>query len=142
MSASVLPLKAKQDVRPGTRSPGTLASALISSSVIPSLKYSSFLFALMLTNGRTATDLAGDPLRLGESDDPLSGIESPALRSPSRMGSIRPLAKCQVPTFERACAANSGSSANRSCTAALASARRSRCPQADAMTRYGQKNPG
>src|SRR2546421_10551472 len=59
MSSSVLPLKAKQDVRPGTRSPGTLASALISSSVIPSLKYSSFLSALMFTNGSTATDLAG-----------------------------------------------------------------------------------
>src|SRR5438477_12708163 len=59
MSSSFFPLKAKQDVRPGTRSPGTLASALISSSVIPSLKYSSCLSALMLTNGSTAMDLAG-----------------------------------------------------------------------------------
>ena len=55
---------------------------------------------------------------------------------------MRPLAKCQVPTFERACAANSGSSASRSRTAASASARRPRCPQADATTRKGQKSPG
>src|SRR5437762_959551 len=128
-------LNAKQDVRPGTRSPGTLASALISSSAIPSLKYSSFLFPLMLTNGRTATDLAGGLVRLGESDDPFSGIASPALRSPARIGSMRPLARCQVPTFERACAANSGSSANKSRTAAAASACRPRCPHADAITR-------
>ena len=57
MSSSFLPLNAKQDVRPGTRNPGTLASTLINSSVIPSLKYSSFLSALMFTNGSTAMDL-------------------------------------------------------------------------------------
>jgi hypothetical protein len=38
--------------------PGTLANELISSSVMPSLRYSSDLSALMLTNGSTATDLA------------------------------------------------------------------------------------
>jgi len=54
-----LPLNAKQDVRPGTRNPGTFDSTLINSSVMPSLKYSSFLSALMLTNGSTAIDLAG-----------------------------------------------------------------------------------
>src|SRR5438034_2203577 len=59
MSSSFLPLNAKQDVRPGTRNPGTLASTLINSSVIPSLKYSSFLSALMLTNGRTAMLFSG-----------------------------------------------------------------------------------
>src|SRR5439155_24601840 len=56
MSSSFLPLNAKQAVRPGTRNPGTLASKLINSSVIPSLKYSSFLSALMFTNGSTAID--------------------------------------------------------------------------------------
>ena len=40
MSSSFLPLNAKQDVRPGTRNPGTFDSTLINSSVIPSLKYS------------------------------------------------------------------------------------------------------
>src|SRR6266478_5669522 len=59
MSSSFLPLNAKQDVRPGTRNPGTFDSTLINSSVIPSLKYSSFLSALMFTNGSTATFLAG-----------------------------------------------------------------------------------
>src|SRR5712691_10826817 len=56
MSSSFLPLNAKQDVRPGTRNPGTFDSTLINSSVIPSLKYSSFLSALMFTNGSTAID--------------------------------------------------------------------------------------
>src|ERR1700730_7792164 len=58
MSSSFLPLNAKQDVRPGTRNPGTFDSTLINSSVIPSLKYSSFLSALIFTNGSTAIDLA------------------------------------------------------------------------------------
>src|SRR5436853_5683952 len=57
---------------------------------------------------RSALAVIG-PIRLGESDESsFSGIESPALRRPSRIGSIRPLAKCHVPTFERARAANSG----------------------------------
>src|SRR5207249_443493 len=47
---------AKDELRPGTRRPGTLASALSSSSVMPSLRYSSALSALMFTNGSTATD--------------------------------------------------------------------------------------
>src|SRR5437899_8133812 len=55
----VFALERKQDVRPGTRNPGTLESTLINSSVIPSLKYSSFLSALMFTNGSTAIDLLG-----------------------------------------------------------------------------------
>src|SRR5205823_11104010 len=71
MSSSFFPLKAKQDVRPGTRSPGTLASALISSSVIPSLKYSSCLSALHVDERqhrdgfgwRSAPDVWG-PLRV------------------------------------------------------------------------------
>ena len=51
-------------IRLGTaaRTPGTLASALMISSVMPSLKYSSFLSALMFTNGSTAIDFAeGSP---------------------------------------------------------------------------------
>src|SRR5881392_218641 len=58
MSSSFLPLNAKQDVRPGTRNPGIFDNTLISSSVIPSLKYSSFLSALMFTNGSTAIDFS------------------------------------------------------------------------------------
>src|SRR6266446_1447200 len=58
MSSSFLPLNAKQDVRHGTRNPGIFDSTLISYSVMQSLKYSSFLSALMLRNGRTAIDLA------------------------------------------------------------------------------------
>src|SRR5438094_6559450 len=67
MSSSFLPLNAKQDVRPGTRNPGTFDSTLINSSVIPSLKYSSFLSALMFTNGSTATDLLGAGRDVSES---------------------------------------------------------------------------
>src|SRR5437588_12468624 len=67
MSSSFLPLNAKQDVRPGTRNPGTFVSTLINSSVIPSLKYSSFLSALMFTNGSTATDLLGAGRDVSES---------------------------------------------------------------------------
>src|SRR5712671_3036865 len=51
-----LPLKAKAEVRDTTRTPSTLASALITSSVIPSEKYSSSFSRLMFTNGSTATE--------------------------------------------------------------------------------------
>jgi hypothetical protein len=54
MSSSFLPLKAKEELRPGTRKLFTFVSTLSNSSVMPSLKYSSFLSALMFTNGRTA----------------------------------------------------------------------------------------
>src|SRR6266850_622741 len=51
-----LPLKAKAEVRDTTRTPSTFASALITSSVIPSEKYSASFSGLMFTNGSTATD--------------------------------------------------------------------------------------
>jgi hypothetical protein len=51
-----LPLNAKQEVREATWSPGTLESAPMISSVIPSLKYSFSGSALMLASGSTATD--------------------------------------------------------------------------------------
>src|SRR5713226_4894432 len=51
-----LPLNAKAEVRELTRIPSTLARALISSSVIPSEKYSFSRSLLMLTNGSTATE--------------------------------------------------------------------------------------
>src|SRR5258707_1035656 len=54
-----LPLKAKAEVRDATRSSSTFASPLISSSVIPSEKYSLSLSLPMLTNGRTAIELRG-----------------------------------------------------------------------------------
>src|SRR5206468_10118623 len=46
----------KQELRPGTCKPGTWASTLSNSSVMPSLRYSSALSALMFTNGSTAMD--------------------------------------------------------------------------------------
>jgi len=51
-----LPLKANAEVRETTRTPFTLASALMISSVKPSEKYSSSLSRLRFTNGNTATD--------------------------------------------------------------------------------------
>ena len=47
-------LESEGELRPGTRSLFTFVSALSNSSVMPSLRYSSFLSALMFTNGRTA----------------------------------------------------------------------------------------
>ena len=52
-----LPLKAKEDVRDATWTPGTLAIALMISSVMPSLKYSFSGSALMLASGSTAIAL-------------------------------------------------------------------------------------
>src|ERR1043166_6879538 len=56
--SSVLPLKANDDVCAGTCRPLICVKAVLRSSVIPSLKYSFSLSALMFTNGRTATDFA------------------------------------------------------------------------------------
>src|SRR5205809_960411 len=119
ISASVLPLKAKQDVRPGTRSPGTFASALISSSVIPSLKYSSCLSALMLTNGSTATDF--EDSNAAAASPFCGGIFSPALRTPSTRCSARSSSN-HFPISSRALTPKSGqrtSSSRRALLAAL-----------------------
>ena len=56
-TSASLPLKAKAEVRAATRRPSTLLSALISSSVMPSEKYSFSRSALMFTNGSTAIDV-------------------------------------------------------------------------------------
>src|SRR5436190_4951986 len=53
---SFLPLNEKAEVRAATRRPGVRASALRISSVMPSLKYSLSLAALMFSNGSTAMD--------------------------------------------------------------------------------------
>ena len=53
---SSLPLKANADVRDATRSASMPASALMISSVIPSLKYSASVSALRLRNGSTAIE--------------------------------------------------------------------------------------
>ena len=60
-TSSDFPLSAKTDVRDDTRSPAIFASASISSSVMPSLRYSFSTSGLALTNGSTAIDrvLAG-----------------------------------------------------------------------------------
>src|ERR1700675_567684 len=55
-TSSFLPLKANDEVRAATCKPDTLDSAVIRSSVMPSLKYSFSLSELMLTKGSTATD--------------------------------------------------------------------------------------
>src|SRR5437868_7785738 len=54
--SSFLPLNANEDVRALTCKPMIFESAVINSSLTPSLKYSSFLSALMFTNGNTAID--------------------------------------------------------------------------------------
>src|SRR5216110_3113528 len=54
--SSFLPLNANDDVRALTCKPVIFESAVINSSLTPSLKYSSFLSALMFTNGNTAID--------------------------------------------------------------------------------------
>ena len=50
------PLRANADVREAIRSPSTLVSALISSSLMPSLRYSFSGSALAFTNGNTAME--------------------------------------------------------------------------------------
>src|SRR2546427_7393828 len=65
----VFALERKTGCSSGTRNPGTLASTLINSSVIPSLKYSSFLSALMFTNGRTAMDFASAVAVIGDLEE-------------------------------------------------------------------------
>src|SRR5258706_178412 len=56
--SSFLPLNAKHDVRAGTFKPLIFDSAVMISSLKPSLRYSSFLSWLMLAKGRTATDFS------------------------------------------------------------------------------------
>ena len=63
--SSFLSLNANDDVRALTCKPVILESAVINSSLTPSLKYSSFLSALMFTNGNTAIDLAAASLGRG-----------------------------------------------------------------------------
>ena len=55
-TSTSLPLNAKQDVREGTRSSATRASASSNSSARPSAKYSWSCPGLISTNGRTARD--------------------------------------------------------------------------------------
>src|SRR5207249_5245529 len=50
------PLRANADVREAMRRPSTLVSALISSSLMPSLRYSLSGSALAFTNGSTAME--------------------------------------------------------------------------------------
>src|SRR6266571_8942264 len=61
--SSFLPLNANDDVRAFTCNPVIFESAVINSSLTPSLKYSSFLSALMFTNGNTAIDFAAASVR-------------------------------------------------------------------------------
>ena len=56
-------LNANDEVREATCKPGTLASALMISSVIPSLKYSFSGSALMLASGSTTIDFSGAAAR-------------------------------------------------------------------------------
>ena len=55
-ASSVLPLNWNEEVRDTTRRAGIWVRALISSSAMPSQKYSWSFWGLMSTKGRTATD--------------------------------------------------------------------------------------
>ena len=55
-TSSGLPFKANVEVRDETRKPAILASASMSSSVMPSLKYSFSASELAFTNGSTAIE--------------------------------------------------------------------------------------
>src|SRR6266550_6133358 len=59
LAAVLFPLNENDEVREATRSPSTLASALMSSSLIPSQKYSWSLFSLRSRNGSTAMLFSG-----------------------------------------------------------------------------------
>src|SRR4030095_8117103 len=67
--SSFFPLKANDEVRAFTCRSVIFDSALINSSLTPSLRYSSFLSALMSTKGRTAMDFVPLWLADGETDD-------------------------------------------------------------------------
>ena len=101
-TSTSLPLKAKEEVREATCMPGTLARALMISSVMPSLKYSFSGSALMLASGRTAMALraarggrrptgrhgrlgrAADAVHLAERLDELGAGGEPVHRGPGQ----------------------------------------------------------
>ena len=66
-TSASLPLKANADVREATRSASIRRSALMISSVMPSLKYSASAPGLMLRNGRTAIEASRRVPRAGAS---------------------------------------------------------------------------
>ncbi len=77
-TSSAESLKAKADVRATTRSPRTRVSALISSSVRPSLNQSSAVSGLRLTKGSAAIErVAASCGRRGRGDS--SGAASPVV---------------------------------------------------------------
>src|SRR5688500_19881181 len=115
---SVLSLvKRKVELRAMTRRHENRERAATMSSESPSVSASRSGLLPRYLKGNTATqnpssmrvsvEASGgaEDLDLGSS----SLISTPALRSPSSKGSSRPLAKCQLSTFERTCAANSRS---------------------------------
>src|SRR5689334_21217316 len=72
--SSFFPLNANDEVRDATRSDWIRESALMISSAMPSAKYSFSGSALMLANGRTATDFAADIALFG-SDSVSVGVD-------------------------------------------------------------------
>jgi len=72
-TSCVFPLKKKEEVRAGTRRPGTWARAFRISSERPSEKYSFSGSPLMLTKGRTAME--GPAVATGEA---CTGAEPPS----------------------------------------------------------------
>ena len=114
-TSTSLPLKAKQDVREATCMPGTLARALMISSVIPSLKYSFSGSALMFASGRTAMALAAG-----------AGVR------PAATGRLRP--GWPTPLIWRSASTNCAAVANRS-TGVLARARVSASSTASGTSR-------
>ena len=84
----VLPLNEKLELRPATRSPGSFDNACASSSVSPSLKYSSFASPLVFTNGNTASDDSTDEVsvarRAFSAKPPIATTASSAIPASTR----------------------------------------------------------
>jgi len=114
MSTS-FPLKVKEEVREATWMPGTLASALMISSVMPSLKYSFSGSALRLASGSTAM-----ALRAGEA----GGVRTATVPCPDE----------PMPFSWRRASTNAPAVAKRS-TGVLASARDSTSSTASGTSR-------
>ena len=83
-SSTARPLNAKDDVRAATRRPGRPVSVWMSSSVMPSLKYSSSGSPLVFANGSTAM-----PVRWGAAGERVERAGSSSRASTSLMSASR-----------------------------------------------------
>ena len=91
-----MPLNENVDARAATLSPGTCVSAVMMSSVMPSLKYSLSGSALMFANGSTATDasgLEGETAGVSSDRNASTSTAPVACRSPGVFSSSRDTAR-------------------------------------------------